>query len=271
LTTDGSIQIYRSGQPYGSGYSTGATLIATTDPLITANAWNHVEIQVCIHDTLGWIRIAVNGVHRYALTGADTRANATYDTVASIGWAMCLNANTTHNFYLDDVYIYDFTGTAATYTDWCPTVDGSGIATNYMGEWQCMYLPPVADTAEDDWVASTGTDSAAMVNELVPNDANYISSTAANDLSEFTLTDLPEDITLVRGLMAIGRMSKSDSGPAMIKYGMKSVAATTDATERPVTVEPTYWWDFLNVDPNSSSRWTRASLNAAWIRLTRSA
>lgn len=171
---------------------------------------------------------------------------------------------------MDDLYLYDFVGDSAVDTDFVPATDGSGKATGYIGELQVMYLPPNADTAEDDWVPSTGTDAYAMVDEVNPNDADYISSATANDLTEFALTDLPEEITYVRGLQLIGRMSKSDAGAAMIKFGMKSDASTDDADERPITVEPTYWWDFMNVDPDTGTRWTRASLNAAWLRLTRS-
>jgi hypothetical protein len=65
-------------------------------------------------------------------------------------------------------------------------------------------------------------------------------------------------------------MSKSDAGAAQLKLGMKSVAATSDASARPITTIPSYWVDQINVDPNSSSNWTRTSLNAAKLRLTRS-
>lgn len=265
----GAIRFYR-GCDMKPGLSTG-TLIAQTDPVLVPNAFNHVEIQCAIHNTLGWVRVAVNGVHRYAATGLDTRQGTDTDIYSVRNIITSASSSSSNDFYMDDMIYYNFSGTAAVDTDWCPTVDGSGIATNYMGEYQCMYLPPVADTAEDDWTASTGVSSAAMVDETAPNDADYISSVTAGDLTEMTLTDLPEEITYVRGLQLIGRMSKSDAGSAMTKFGMKSVAATSDAAERPLTVVPTYWWDFINVDPNSSARWTRASLNAAWIRLTRSA
>lgn len=250
---NGEIHCYRGSAMEGATSITGGTLLFSTDPILTAAAWHHVEIQASIHNTLGWVRIAVNGVHRHAATGLDTAYNS--EEIGSVMWTRTFfgQHNTTTRFYLDNVYVYDFDGDSAVYTDWCPTVDGSGIATNYMGEWQCVYLPPNADTAEDDWAPSTGTDAYAMVDETTPNDADYISSTTAADLSELALTDLPEDITVVRGLMVLGRMSKSDTGPALVKFGMKSVSPTTDAAERPITVEPTYWWDFINVDPNTNA------------------
>lgn len=258
----------------GRGYFTlsgeNGTLIAQSDPIVTAGAHNHIEVQVYIHDSAGWVRAAVNGVHRFEATGLDTK----YDTsnIVSIGHSLGISGGSGGGtYYIDDLYFYDFSGDSAVDTDFCPTTDGvTGVATNYIGELQCMYLPPNADTAEDDWVPSSGSDAYAMVDEVSPNDADYISSSTATDLTELALTDLPVEITYVRGLQLLGRMSKSDSGAAMVQFGMKSVAATDDEAERPVTTSPTYYWDFMNVDPNSSARWTRASLNAAWFRLTRS-
>lgn len=263
VNSNGAIGFYR-GTRY-SAAETDGTLIAQTDPILVASAWNHVEIQVYLHDTDGWIRVAVNGVHRYEGTGLDTKFDST--ECSAVGHTKRLNPG--HPWYMDDYAIYDFTGDSAVDTDFCPATDGSGKATNYIGELQVIYCPMNGDTAEDDWAPSTGSDSYAMIDEVDPNDADYVSSTAAGDLSEYDITDLPEDITYIRGVQLLGRMSKSDAGAAMIKFGMKSVAATDDADERPVTVAPTYWWDFMNVDPDSGARWTRASLNAAWFRLTR--
>jgi hypothetical protein len=251
-----------------SGAETG-TLIATSDPVIVANAFNHIEVQVYIHDTAGWVRASVNNVHRFEATGLDTK-NGSSTTISSVGQTTNVaGAANPKGFYIDDYILYDFTGDSAVDTDFCPTVDGSGVATSYINELDCYYLPPTADTVEADWLKSTGTDGYALVDETTPNDADYIYSTTAGDLTEFDLTDLPEEITYIRGLQLIGRMSKTDSGVAMIKYGVHSDAATDDADERPVTVEPTYWWDWINVDPDSLSRWTRTSLNAAKIRITR--
>jgi len=248
---------------------TSGTLIATTDPLISSGAFNHVEVQIYIHDTAGWIRVAVNGVHRYQVTGLDTKYDSS-NIVSVMQRRTYLNSTGNGAFYMDDYYIYDFTGDSAVDTDFCPTTDGSGLATNYIGELQVWPLFPNGDTAEADWLKSTGTDGYALIDENSPNDADYIYSTAVNDLSEFDLEDLPPEITYVRGLGIHARMSKSDSGAAFVKIGMKSVAATSDAAERPVTTIPTYWRDTIDVDPNSGARWTRASLNAGWLRLTRS-
>lgn len=246
---NGELHFLRNSQMYQNvSFSTGATLIASSDPVLVASAWNHVEVQVYLHDTAGWVRAAVNGVHVYEATGLDTKSAA--ENCAAVAQTRPYLADASSLFYMDNYHIYDFTGDAAVDTDWCPTVDGNGKATNYIGELQAMYEVPNADTAETDWVASTGTDEYAMIDETTPNDADYIYSDTAGDLSEFALTDLPEDISYIRGVDIVGRMSKADAGATMVKFGMNSDGTTEDSDEFPITVEPTYWRVQQNTDPD---------------------
>lgn len=241
--------LFRRGSAADFNLTVG-TLVAQTDPVLTTAAWSHVEIQLYIHSTAGWIRVAVNGVHVYEVTDINTQH--TTGGIVSVGQNHIFGVQD-NPFYMDDYYIYDFTGDPSKDTDFCPTTDGSGLATNYIGDLQVMYLKPTADTAQDDWVPSTGSDSYAMVDEVDPNDADYISSTAVDDLTEMEFEDLPEDITYVRGVSIVGRLSKSDAGAAHISYGTKSFSTSIDATSRPVTVEPTYWRDMANIDPNTGA------------------
>lgn len=262
------IRVVRGGGTIGTGPSSNGTLIYTSDPILTANAWNHIEIQAYIHDTDGWIRCAINGIHKFEVTGLDTKA-ATSDLIYSIGQNHPYTAMS-GPYYMEDYILYDFTGDPAVDTDYVPSYDvGTGKATAYIGDLQVWPLFPNGDTAEADFLKSTGADGYALIDENSPDDTDYIYSTVENDLSEFAVEDLPPEITYIRGLTIVGRWSKADAGAALIRQGMRSAAATTDAPERPITVEPSYWRDMINKDPDSDARWTRASLNAAWLRLLR--
>jgi hypothetical protein len=273
VDSNGAVRFLRA-RDYTSINGENGILIAQTDPVVTAGAQTHFEIQVFQDATAGWVRVAINGDHEYQATGLNISAKFSgHGNIASIGQSggAMSGGLGTGNYYLDDYIIYDFTGDPAVDTDFCPTVDaGTGVATNYIGELQVWPLFPNGDTAEADWAKSTGTSGYPLIGETTPDDSTYIYSTAAGDLSEFDLEDLPENITYIQGLSFHQRLSKSDAGSARTQVGMKSVAATSDADDRPVTVEPTYWRDMVNVDPDSSARWTRPSLNAAWLRLTRS-
>jgi hypothetical protein len=265
VDANGCLRFY---QGRANNSPSSGTLIAQSDPLIGAAAQNHIEVQMYCHDTAGWVRAAINGVHRYEATGLDTKFGT--DSIVSIMNYINYDGFVLNNdFYMDDYYIYDFTGNSAVDTDFCPTVDGTGKATNYIGDLLVWPLFENGDTAEADFLKSTGTDGYPLVGKTTPNDASYIYSTTAGDLSEFDLEDLPVTITYVRGLGLHQRLSKSDGGTCTTQIGMKSVAAVSDATARVITTAPTYWWDHIDVDPNSSARWTRTSLNAAKVRITR--
>lgn len=267
LGANGELAFYRGSQFNFANFGE-RTFITQTDPIISSGAFNHIEIQIYFHNTLGWIRVAVNNDEVFEETGLDT----SYDSVAigSVGHHNFTSAGgESWNPYIDDYVLYDFTGTAATDTDWCPAVDGSGVATEFIGDLQGMWQTPTADTAEDDWQLSTGTDSFALVDEVDPNDVDYIFSDTVDDLTEFEMSDLPSEITYIRGVDLWGRLSKSDGGIARVSMGVKSVAAITDAADRSISVAPTYYWDQVNTDPNTTARWTRAGLNAAWFRIKR--
>lgn len=270
VDANGALRFLR-GRDYFTINGENGTLIAQTDPLIGAAAWNHIEVQINIDNSVGWVRVAVNGVHRYQALNLDTR-NGSDTLIYSVSQSCGITgATSAGDFYMDDYYMYDFTGDSAVDTDWCPTTDaGTGVATGYIGDLQGMYLPANGDTAESDWQLSTGTDAYALVDEVDPDDADFLYSNTVDDLTELEFLDLPEEITYVRGVDFIGRMSKADAGAAFTKFGMKSVVDIEDADERPLTVEASYWRDQFNVDPDSGARWTRASLNAAWLRLIRS-
>lgn len=269
VDSNGALRFLR-GRNYFTLNGENGTLIAQSDPIITANAQNHIEVQIYIHDSAGWVRAAVNGLHRFEATGLDTKINS--ENIVSVSQSRGISGGTgAGSFYMDDYILYDFNGDSAVDTDFCPAVDGSGKATNYIGELQAMLRPPNGDTSEADFAKSTGTTGYPLIGKAAPDDTTYLYSAAAGDLSEFDLEDLPPEITYVRGVSIHQRLSKSDAGAAMMKAGMKSASATSDAAERPVTTAPTYWHDQINVDPNTSVRWTRTSFNAAKYRLQRSA
>lgn len=262
--------LFRTGANHGLNGGVG-TQIAVSDPVITANAWNHVEVQVYKHATLGWVRAAVNGIHVFEATNLDTEFDSSgIISVAQVrSWYGGATISNGGPFYMDDYYIYDFVGDSAVDTDFCPTTDGGGMATGYIGELQVMLRMANGDTAEADWLKSTGTEGFSLIDEVPSNDADYVYSLADTDLSEFEIEDLPEEITYIRGVGIHSRISKSDAGAAMYRVGMKSDIEVSDAAERPMTIEPTYWRDEVNVDPDSGARWTRASFNAAWLRIRR--
>ncbi len=140
-----------------------------------------------------------------------------------------------------------------------------------VGELQCIALVPNADTAEADFTKSTGVDGFALIDELDASDVDYIQAPVVGDRSDFDLTDLDAEITFIAGLFTHTRIFKSDAGGCGIQASMVSSGSVVAGKDRNVTTLGTFWHDVFEKDPSTDTRWTRTGVNAARIRLERTA
>lgn len=128
VDSDGGIAVSRM-----SGISTGTTLVAaSTNPGTMKTArWYYIEFSVTISDTVGTVRVDVDGRTVINQTGLDTR-NGTPTTVNLLS----LGSNAGAGVYFDDLYISD--------------------SITPLGPQRIHTLRPNADTAEKDWAATAG-------------------------------------------------------------------------------------------------------------------
>lgn len=76
LTATGALEVRR-------GTATGTVLATSSAGLITASAWNYLELQARLHDTTGFVTLRVNGAQVAAAANVDTRnagTKSTFDT-----------------------------------------------------------------------------------------------------------------------------------------------------------------------------------------------
>jgi hypothetical protein len=104
-----------------------------------------------------------------------------------------------------------------------------------------------------------------------PTDPSYISAAdPPPDPAQFSLTNLPLDVTSVRGLIAITRSWKTDGGDCQIQVGLSPDNVNwTAGTDRPMTTSATYYYDVSHVSPDTLAPWTPAEVDAANIRIDR--
>lgn len=245
VNTDGTISVYRG------AIEVGTLLGTTSSPVITANAWSHIECKVTISDTVGEVEIRVNSATVYTLTGADTK-NSSAATVSqlSIGSNRLIGGTGAPDCYTKDLVIWDSTGSHNN---------------DFLGSVHVVRLTPDADTSLN-WTPSTGSTGFDLINESPPDDADYI---AADDSppspATMTLTDLPDDVTAVKGLMTLVRAVKTDGGDAQLMVSLKSGSDLADGADRAITVAETYWYDFSEEDPATDAQWAPAAVDAASI------
>lgn len=260
IATTGAIQIVRgyTGNTTTQTYQqTGGTTLGTSAPVITAEAWHHIEFYATASQTTGAVNVRVDNNEVIALTNQDTvnTSNVEFSQVAFVQAGT--SSGTSLISQIDDIYMYDTTGS-----------DGNAYP---LGDLQAMWLTATADTAEADFTKSTGTDGYALIDEVTPNDADYIQAAAATDRSDFALTDLPADINYVETLFAHTRMLKTEAGTAQIQQSFMQGTDQSAGTDRDITTTATYWFDNHPLDPDTAAKWTRTGVNSALLRYDRTA
>jgi hypothetical protein len=71
--------------------------------------------------------------------------------------------------------------------------------------------------------------------------------------------------------MTIVRAAKTDGGDGSLQVSVVSSGTAGDGTNRPITVAQTYWTDVHDLDPHTSAAWTPTTVNAAQLKINRTA
>ena len=250
ITSTGVLRAYRN-TPSG-----GTLLGSTTGPVITSNAWNHIEAKVKISDTVGTVEVRVNGVTVLNLANQDT-ANSADLTVAQVVLTPSSRTDLvfdTVKIYMKDLFIWDTTG---------------AHNNNFAGTVSVVALTPNSDVALT-WALSGGATGFSLVNESPPVDTSFISAaTPPPAIDKMGMTNLPADVTSVRALMTLARARKTDGGDGNLQVGLISGASVDLGADRPLTTAFTYYADFSEEDPATAAPWLPAAADAANIQFNR--
>lgn len=229
----------------------GTALGATSSPVISANAWHHVEMLCTFNAVTGSVQVFVDGIRVLNLTGINTVGPNMIASCAQ--WQVGVLNGTGATFAVKDQICYN----------------GAGTHNNsQVGDVQVALAMPTADGTTNAWTPSAGN-RWQCVSNIPPVDATYVSSTAAAQEQDFQLADLPVAATSVKAVQTTSRQWKSDAGDAQIKVGMLSAGVHGYGSDRAVSTAPTYYGDIFEVDPNTATPWSPAAVNAAQASITR--
>lgn len=252
ITIDPSGNIIARRQDNGAQVQLGIT----ANPAIVANAWKHVEAKVKIDNAVGTVEVRVEGVVVLNLAGLDTYSNqiGSIASIQQVGQKSCQDA-AGPTMYMKDYIIWDTT---------------TGFNNDFMGSCQVLKIIPDGDVALN-WTTSAGLTGFNLINEGTPDDdGSYISApTPAPAAYKCSLSDLPANVTSVRGVMPIHRSRKTDGGDGNIQVGAISGASTGLGADRPITTAYTYWYDVFDTDPATAAAWSRVSVNAMNLQINR--
>lgn len=102
------------------------------------------------------------------------------------------------------------------------------------------------------------------------NDMSFISAPNPPPAAyECSLSNLPVNVTSVRGLMTMVRAMKSDGGDGSLQVSLISGASTDDGANRPITATMNYWLDISELDPDTAAPWTPLAVDAVTMKINR--
>lgn len=227
VNTSGAISVARL-----TAVNSGTTLATSSTGVIVANTSHWISVQYEISDTVGRVRICVDGVERINVTNVDT-ANG----VSSVNRLFICNKSTDTALTFDDVVQFD------DYIE-VPRVNG-------------YQLTPSADTGTKQLTPSTGTTNYNLVNSAVVNTSTYVSGSTAGLQDIYDMGNLPITPTGIVGMtmVAYGGKTNANSQEAYLPVNGSDGAAYT--LQNPATF-------FVRVmaGPPSGGDWTKANVDA---------
>ena len=231
-------------------FSDGVNTITTANPVITANGWWHIEAAYD-RSGVGSIEVRVEGVT--VLQDTDLGYVAASQIFQTALRFFGNNFSSTQIFYKDLVI-------------W----DGSGAVNNdFLGSVLVLNLSPTSDVALN-WNLVGGASGFSILDNIPPNDAAYIEAVNPPPAAYVCgLSDLPPDVTSVKGLMTVVRAQKSDGGDGSLQVSLISNGDVDLGADRPITTTMTYWRDVSELDPDTSAPWTPVAVDAAQMQIDR--
>jgi len=233
----------------------GSGLLGTTStPVLTSAAWSHVEIKLLRHASAGACEIRVNGVTVLSLTGLALGASNIGQMFIGVNYWNSDNINKGQTYYKDVVF-WDTSGS---------------YANDFLGGVAVHDVVPNADV-DLNWTPSSGSTGYNLISVGPPVDTNYIyAGDPPPDPAQFSLTNLPVDVTSVKAVLPVVRAWKNDGGDCTIQSGVSpNDTDWYNGTDRPITTAPTYWWDVSHTSPATAAPWTPAEVDASDIRINR--
>lgn len=243
FSNSGRVQLWKRDNPVGD-----PVVIATSAfPALTANAWWHVEVKALFSLTgTGTFELRIEGIPVLVQTGLNTSIAQPYLAGMQNNHAVTTN--------IKDFVLWD----------------GSGSHNNnFLGSVQVYDLLPTSDVALN-WTPTGAANGYSILSDVPPNDAKYISAAwPAPSPYEAGMSDLPTNISSIKGVITRYRAAKIDGGDGQIQPKVKSGVSSQTGTDRAITVAQTFYEDIFEVDPNTTAAWTVDAVNAMTLQLNR--
>ena len=232
------------------GVERGSTELVETTAVITGGTYYYLEVKVLISNTVGTVDIQIDGVNEASGTGLDTNNSGTdvVDAVYVVGY----NAS---QLDVDDFYI----------------VDTSGLApwNDFLGDVRADMVLPNGDGTTSDFdttfPASPTTHSTKVDENPATDDTDYNETNTPNDIDLFDYAAVPT-IAGASGVLGVKSMAlarKTNAGTANMRLVTRPVSTNFNGPSEPLGSDYRYHFNIWEDNPETSSVWTDATINAA--------
>lgn len=241
VESDGSISVYRG--------TAGTTLVGSSDPVIGASSWNHIESRVVIDNVVGEVEVRVNGLTVLHFTDLDLKTVGS--TQLRFGSFAAFQAG--RSMYVDDIVVWN---------------DDGDANNDFIGPASVETIFPVADTAVADFTPVGDSDGFDCIDNVPPDgDTTYIAGANEGDVSEFELGTLPPETEIIKAVYIPFLGKLEDAGIGNAQVSLVSGADVSLGPDTVLTTAYTYWGGIHDVDPATGLEWTKAGLEAALVRV----
>lgn len=247
-TDNFSIELWRGDSTMVGGG--GTRLALTANNVWTFQTWNFVEVWPVIDNSVGSLKVWVNGVLLASVTGADTQAtaNSWWDVMRTYQ-----DHITTTGILIDDLYYGDTTSGPGAHPGNVPLGDCHTVTLFPVGNDSVQFTP----LANANWqeVSETSMDS----------DSSYNYDPTVGHEDRFNAGSMPAGVSLIYGVQVTGAYRKDDAGARSVKQGVKSGATETYGSSHSLADTYNYFTDQWILDPSTAANWIVAGVNAAKI------
>lgn len=224
-------------------------ICATAAGAVIAAQWFYFEIRYLCDQTVGEVEMRVNGITVASATGADTNGS-TGNTITTIHWSGHDAASGAADVYIDDFYVCDPSG-----TDY----------NTFLGDIRVETIRPNGNGNANQFTGSDGnsTDNYLLVDEAAYSSADYVGSDTAGHNDQYTFGNLARTTGSVRGVMALGVVSKDDSGAKDAHLLTRTGGVDYNGDDFSPTTSDSVYKQVWEVNPGTTADWSISEVNAA--------
>jgi hypothetical protein len=260
LESDGTLKLW-------NGNNTTGSSVGSVSSALSLSTWYRVELQI------NAVPAAGSQVLRARLEGTEFAGSSTLTLVGtgqvfSVGANMNAEAQTTGNWYFDDIAINDSTGS---------------FQTTYPGDGKVIILRPNASGDANTFATQTGGTAGAAnnftrVNEVTPDDATTFNG--SNTLNEEDMMNVADsgigasDTVNVVEVWGRFRNNTADATTAL-RFQIKKTSGGTTSQSSSIIPNTTTWSTNATTDPRfpplrtyqdpDASNWTQSTLDTMQV------